>query len=81
MSRGVGYAKIAIMQEILLKTFDSLAIAGLAKNTLEKYGIKSILQKRGLEMAEGAGGDMAGADLFVLEKDIEKAKKILEELE
>lgn len=69
------------MKEILLKTFNSLAIAELAKTTLEKYGVKSVLQKKGLEMAEGAGGDIAGADLFVLEKDIEKARKILEELE
>lgn len=68
------------MQEILLKTFNSLAVAGLAKNILERYGIKSVIQKRGLEMIEGAGGDIAGADLFVTEKDIKKAKKILEEL-
>lgn len=64
------------MSEILLKIFDSLSEAKLAKNLLEKYGIKSIIQ-RGPLVAIGEIGDIGRTDLFVLEKDIEKAKEIL----
>lgn len=66
------------MKEVLLKSYNSLAEAELAKNLLQTQNIKSVVQKNGLEWVEGAGGDVAGADLFVLESDAERAKEILE---
>ncbi|MDO8424481.1 MAG: DUF2007 domain-containing protein [bacterium] len=65
------------MQQILLKSFSSVMEAELAKNLLQTSGISSVVQKKGLEWAEGAGGDVAGADLFILEKDAARAKEIL----
>ena len=78
MPRGIAGIAYLPMREKLLKKFNSLIEAELAKNFLRESGIKCFIQKRGLEWAEGAGGDLAGADLFVLEKDIGKAKEILE---
>lgn len=66
------------MKQILLKSFNSVMEAELVKNLLQASGINSVVQKKGLEWAEGAGGDVAGADLFILEKDVEKAKEILD---
>ncbi len=65
------------MKEILLKKFNSLIEAELARNYLKEKGIRSFIQKRGMEWAEGAGGDVAGADLFVRSEDLERAKELL----
>ena len=63
------------MNLICLKHYNLLPEAELAKNLLESNGIKSLLQKDGLP---GAGLMLVqGADLFVDDKDKEKAKEIL----
>lgn len=60
-----------------IKTFKSVMEAELAKNLLKENGIESIVQK-----GTFAGfSDAQVADLFVSEKDIEKANEILETIE
>ena len=59
-----------------IKFFNSIAEAELARNLLKKSGIESLVQRRGMEFP-GDMGDSYGGDLFVAEKDTEKAKKIL----
>ena len=49
--------------------------AELAKRLLEADGIKSFIQKR---TWTNPGGDAMGADLFVSEKDLREASKILD---
>ena len=61
---------------VKIKFFTSIVEAELAKNILQENGIKSIVQKRGVNFP-GDLGDSYGADLFVAEKDMEEAKKIL----
>ena len=51
--------------------------AELARNMLEANGIKSLVQSRGIH-SSGIPIDRYGADLFVLERDFERAKEILE---
>lgn len=64
---------------ILLKNFPSIMEAEIAKDILEKNGIKSGIQ-RGNEGASVEFVSVVGdANLFVLEKDLKKAKEILEE--
>jgi hypothetical protein len=65
---------------ILLKRFSSIMEAELAKSLLESQNINCIIKNAGLKFV-GDLGDGYGADLFVLEKNIEKAKKILEQKE
>jgi hypothetical protein len=63
------------MQDIFLKNFGSIMEAELAKRLLEADGIKSFIQKR---TWTNPGGDAMGADLFVSEKDLREASKILD---
>ncbi|MFA5021482.1 MAG: hypothetical protein WC508_00160 [Patescibacteria group bacterium] len=64
------------MEPILFKKFDSISEAELAKNILIKKGIKSFIEKGGLQFP-GDSGDMYGADLYVLTKDLKQAEEIL----
>ncbi|MFH1657007.1 MAG: DUF2007 domain-containing protein [bacterium] len=65
------------MEEIFLKSFNTVAEAELVKNLLVQYNIKSVVKRK----VGGAFGnvDTEGADLFVAEKDFLEAKTILEE--
>ncbi|MCX6702270.1 MAG: hypothetical protein NTW60_00105 [Candidatus Wolfebacteria bacterium] len=67
------------MKEVLVGSFNSIAEGELAKNLLLGHGIKCLFQKRGLEFP-GDLGDSYGADLFVLEKDAQKAKKVMDSI-
>jgi len=62
---------------IKIKFFNSITEAELIGNLLTEHGIKNLVQKRGLKFP-GDLGDSYGADLFVKENDVEKAKKIIE---
>ena len=62
---------------IKIKFFNSIVEAELAKNLLEQNKIEGIVRRRGLEFP-GDLGDSYGADLFVTQKDVEKAKELLE---
>jgi len=61
-----------------IKFLNSIAEAELIKNLLKEHGINASVQKRGLQFP-GDLGDSYGADLFVPEKDLERAKDILGE--
>ena len=61
-----------------IKFFNSISEAELIKNLLKEHGINASVQKRGLQFP-GDLGDSYGADLFVPEKDLERAKDILGE--
>lgn len=61
-----------------IKFLNSIAGAELVKNLLKEHGIEASVQRRGLQFP-GDLGDSYGADLFVPEKDVEKAKDILGE--
>ena len=67
-----------IMESVRLKNFGTYAEAELAKNLLEKLGVKARVQKGNnlntLGEYTGFGGD---ADLFIFEKDFDKANDIL----
>ena len=68
------------MKQILVKNFLSEMEAELAKNMLEARGIKSVIQKEGSALNGGvATGGGLGVDLFVLEKDFEEAKELLDQ--
>lgn len=62
---------------VKIKFFDSIIEAELAKNLLKEFKIESVVQRKGLKYP-GDMGDSYGADLFVTEKDIDKAKELLE---
>lgn len=66
-----------IHNTIKIKFFNSIAEAELAGNLLMSRGIKNMIQKRGLRFS-GDLGDSCGADLFVHERDAEKAIEILD---
>ena len=61
---------------IKIKFFNSIAEAELTKGLLKENGVESIVQRRGVEFP-GDMGDSYGADMFVAEKDVRKAKEIL----
>ncbi|HDH31278.1 MAG TPA: hypothetical protein ENH26_00705 [Candidatus Wolfebacteria bacterium] len=62
---------------IFLKNFATYSEAELAKNLLENNDIKSMLQKGDIAVAGEFSGYAGDANLFVLEKDHNKAKEIL----
>jgi len=62
---------------IKIKFFNSIVEAQLLGNLLKEHGIENWVQKRGLEFP-GDLGDSYGAELLVAEKDVEKAREILE---
>lgn len=76
----VGVIESIIMEkEKLLKRFNSNLMAEAIKNMLKSYGIESMLKVEGGIDYRGAIGDSYGASLYVLDKDYQKAKEILEE--
>ena len=64
-------------KETLLKRFNSNTLAETAQNLLKSYGITSFLKVEGGVRFRGDLGDIYGADLYVSEKDYEKAKEII----
>jgi len=64
------------MEEIKIKYFNSIGEAELAKALLTENGIEGMLQKNDRGFLDSSG-DLMGATLFVMDKDLEKAKKIL----
>jgi hypothetical protein len=62
---------------IKIKFFNSIIEARLAGNLLKEYGIKNLVKERGLKFP-GDLGDSYGAELFIAEKDAERAREILE---
>jgi len=65
-------------KEILVKKFNSNLLAESIQSLLKSHGIASTLRVEGGIEFRGALGDSYGADLYVLEKDYERAKKIIE---
>lgn len=68
------------MKQVCIKNFSTEIEAELAQNMLEARGIKSVIQRGGYGAGAGpAASGVLGADLFVLEKDFEEAKNLLEQ--
>ena len=65
-------------KEVLVKKFNSNMLAEAAKILLKSYGIESYIKVEGGIDFRGAMGDSYGADLYALEKDLQKAKAILD---
>lgn len=65
------------MSTVFLQHFNTEMEAGLAQNILKEQGIVAIIQTRGLNKYTG-WSDFNGVDLIVAEKDLKKAKEILE---
>ena len=66
------------MKIVFLKRFTTMMEAELAQNLLKEEGIISTMQTTRLNMF-APGGDVLGSmDLFVAEKDFEKAKEIFD---
>lgn len=63
---------------IFLKHFSTVSEAELGRNILESNGIKSILQRGNQGAAARFSGWAGDANLFVLKKDHNQAKDILE---
>ncbi len=63
--------------EILLKKFNSNILAEAAQNLLKSHGIESTIKIEGGASFRGALGDNYGADLWVLEKDFQRAEEII----
>ena len=67
------------MKDICIKNFQMQVEAEIAKSMLEANGIKSVIQKQGFALGgEIPAAGSIGVDLFVLEKDFEKAKELLD---
>jgi len=64
-------------KEVLLKKFNSNMLAEAAQQLLKSHGLASVIKVRGAVAFRGFLGDNYGADLWVLERDFEKAKKII----
>ena len=60
-----------------VKFFNSVMEASLAESLLKANGIENAVLRRGLDII-GDTGDSEGADLYVAEKDLIKARRILE---
>lgn len=65
------------MQLKFLKNFATYSEAELGKNYLEKEGINSVIQKGDLAAGADFSGYAGNAELYVNEKDFERAKEIL----
>jgi len=65
-------------KEILLKSFPSNTLAEIAQNFLKSYEIISFFKAGGLGFKEYKG-DSNEADLYVLEKDYQRAKDLLDD--
>jgi len=67
-----------IGKEILLKKFNSNISTETAQSLLKSNGIVSIIKIVGGIQFRGELGDSYGSDLYVLERDYERAKQIIE---
>lgn len=65
---------------VLIRTFSSLLDAEIALEHLESHGVEAMIRK------DDNGGmrpwmqQMQGVDIFVLEKDLKKAERVLDAL-
>lgn len=67
------------MEQVRVKNFLTVIEAELAQNMLQASGIKSVIQKDGNALNGGvAQGGGLGVNLFVLEKDLQEAKELLD---
>ena len=65
------------MSEIMkICIYHSIAEAELARKLLKEYDIEGIVQKRGIQFP-GDMGDAYGADLFVVQENVERVKRVL----
>jgi hypothetical protein len=64
-------------KEVSIKFFKSAGEAQLASDFLAAQGIHSLVRRSGMEVRLGFP-DYDGAELFVLESDLQKAKEALE---
>ena len=63
------------MKDVVIKTFENEVTANMAQNKVEAYGIKSVAMR----LSGNKGGSASNStELRVLEKDVEKAKELLE---
>lgn len=63
---------------VLLQHFSTLYEAELAKGRLEAEGMMCFIQKGNQAAFNSFNGMSGDADLFVLKKDLKKAREILE---
>ena len=67
------------MEDKIIQTFENEILAKLAQTKLEAFGIKSVIDS---EMGRAGGAaawvGKSGISLRVLEKDVEKAKELLD---
>jgi hypothetical protein len=64
-------------KEVPLKFFKSAIQADLVSGILKAEGVPNIVRRQGMEVRIGYP-DYDGAEIFVLEESLEKAKEILE---
>lgn len=65
------------MKEIKIKNFPTRIEAEIGKTMLRSHGIESFLQLEGVH-SSGIPNETLGVDLYVLEKNMEKARELLE---
>lgn len=65
---------------VVVKTFDTPVVAGIAKSKLDAYGIPCFLSEENMgSLYPFSNAGFSGIRLHVFEKDKERAKEILEE--
>ena len=64
-------------KSVFFKNFANYAEATMAKEILEKEGIKSVIQKGDINAASEFVGWIGDVDMFVLENNLDKAKEIV----
>ncbi|MFZ9981482.1 MAG: DUF2007 domain-containing protein [Cyclobacteriaceae bacterium] len=65
---------------IVIKTFDTPAMAGLAKSKLDAFDIPCFLTEENMgSLYPFTRAGFSGIRLHVFDKDVERAKKVLEE--
>lgn len=62
---------------VRLKSYASIMLAELDKNVLNEYGIISLVKNSGIEFPRDLG-DSFGAELWVPQDQMDKAKEILD---
>lgn len=67
------------LKSVLLKNFRSYADAEMAKELLEKQGIKCGIQRGNANAFNDFTAYTGDADMFVLEDRLEEAKKIIKD--
>lgn len=69
------------MEQVCIKSFPTELEADLAKKILEENSIKSVLQQGGITNGYIQSPWIVGISMFVLKKDAEKAKDLLNQME